>query len=146
MKEKFYPFRASEDYLFYYFESRSEDRTIPKAVQFEKIGAGIYNLAFGDLDENREINDLCVSNNHDMNIVLATVVKTTLTFFEAYPDRRVYFTGSSSARIRLYSAILARESENWEPVFEVLGMQNGKPVPFERGMNYEAFIITKKSI
>jgi len=146
VKEKFYPFRASEDYLSYYFESCSEERTIPKAVQFEKIGADIYNLAFGDLDESREINDLCVSNNHDMNKVLATVVKTALTFFEAYPDRRVYFTGSSRARIRLYSAILAREFQNWESVFEVLGMQHGKPTPFERGVSYEAFIINKKQI
>ena len=146
MKEKFYPFRASEDYLFYYFESRSEERTIHKAVQFEKIGADIYNRAFGALDENREINDFCVSNNQDMNKVLATVVRTALTFFEAYPDRRVYFTGSSKARLRLYSAILAREFENWKPVFEVLGIQNGNPVPFEQGVNYESFIINRKSI
>lgn len=146
MKEKFYPFRASEDYLSYYFESRSEERTIHKAVQFEKIGADIYNLAFGDLDESREINDLCVSNNQDMNKVLATVVRTALTFFEAYSDRRVYFTGSSKARLRVYSAILAREFENWKPVFEVLGMQNGKLAPFEQGVNYEAFIINRKSI
>lgn len=141
MKEKFYPFRASEDYLSYYFESRSEERVIPKAIQFEKIGAQVYNLAFGDLDSGGDINDVVVSNNGDMHKVMATVAQVVIAFFGAYPDRQIYFTGSSPSRQRLYRAILAREAERWSEVFEVQGVVQGKPVQFEGCVNYQAFLI-----
>lgn len=142
MKEKFYPFRASEDYLFYYFESRSEERTIPKAIEFVKVNANTYNLAFGDLDVDGEINDLCVSNNRDMKMVLSTVVRAVLTFFEVYSDQRVYFTGSSEARTRLYTAILTKEIENWQGIFDVEGVNNGESIPFQKGIVFESFIVT----
>lgn len=143
MKEKFYPFKASEDYLFYYFESRSEERTIPKAVQFEKIGTDIYNLAFGDLGSDDDINDVVVSNNGDMHKVMATVVQIIIAFFGAYPGKQIYFTGSTRSRIRLYRAILVREVERWSELFEVKGVLRGKPVALQNCVNYEAFLISR---
>lgn len=142
MKEKFYPFRASEDYLFYYFESRSEERTIPKAVQFEKIGADIYNLGFGDLHEGHDFNDVVTSNNGDMRKVMATVVQIVIVFLSAYPNQQVYFAGSSPSRTRLYRAILSREAEHWSEVFDIKGIVKGKPEPFQSSMHCEAFLIS----
>ncbi len=145
MKEKFYPFSASEDYLNFYFESRSGERTIPKAVQFEKIGADIYNLALGDLDSDGNLDDNVVSNNGDMQKIMATVAQIIIKFFARYPDQQVYITGSSPTRIRLYRAIIAREMERWVEVFEVRGVLNGKPFPFEICTDYEAFLITRNN-
>lgn len=128
--------------MFYYFESRSEDRTIPKAVQFEKIGADIYNLGFGDLYEGYDFNDLVISNNGDMRKVMATVVQIVIVFLGAYPDQQVYFTGSSPSRTRLYRAILNREAEHWSDVFDIKGIMKGKPEPFQKSVHYEAFLIS----
>lgn len=146
MKEKFYPFRASEDYLFYYFESRSSGCTIPKIVEYEEIEGGTYNLAFGDVDENGRLNDSVVSNNGDMHKVLATVVQTVMTFLEIHPSRHVYFSGNSPARNRLYRAILTRDIESWSEIFEVDGVSKGERITFRQYIDFEGFIIKRKTL
>ncbi len=144
MKEKFYPFEASEDYLSFWFESCSSGCRIQKSVEFEEIGVDLYNLAFGDMDKKGQLNDMVVSNNGDMRKVLATVVKTALAFFEMYPERSIYFSGNSSSRNRLYRAILTRDIENWSGVFEVQGIMQGMPVQFSQNMDFEGFLIKRK--
>jgi hypothetical protein len=61
-------------------------------VEFAEIRENVFNLAFGDLDETGDLNDLIVSNNGDMYKILATVTQIVITFFSSYPDRQVYFT------------------------------------------------------
>lgn len=143
MKEKFYPFRASEDYLFYYFESRSSERIIAKGVQFEQIGRSTYNLAFGDLDVDGALDDLVISDNGDMQKVMATVAQVIVTFFGAYKSKQIYFTGSSTARTRLYRVILNREIANWSDVFDIKCVSNNGPVSFPTNVNCEAFLIKR---
>ncbi|MDR6809504.1 hypothetical protein J2Y45_006639 [Dyadobacter sp. BE34] len=145
MKEKFYPFRVSEDYLSYYFESRSEERTIHKAIELVKIDENTYNLALGDLGDDGSLNDSVVSNNGDMHKVLATVSQIIVTFFGMYRDRRIYFTGSSPSRTRLYRLILSREQANWSEIFEIKGILKGEPFNYQSGVDYEAFVITHKN-
>ncbi|MGN7890363.1 DUF6934 family protein [Dyadobacter sp. 22481] len=145
MKEKFYPFEASEDYLFFWFESQSEQRKIVKMVELTKVTENIYNLAFGDVDETGVLDDLVVSNNGDMRKTLATVVQVIVTFFGAYPDKQLYFTGSSPARTRLYRAILSREAENWNEVFDITGILGGETFPFQNSIAYEGFMISRKT-
>jgi hypothetical protein len=146
VKQKFYPFEVSEDYLFFWFESCSSGCTIPKIVEYEEIDEGTFNLAFGDIDDNGRLNDSVVSNNGDMQKVLATVVQTVLTFLEIYPGRRAYFSGNSPARNRLYRAILSRDIENWSEVFEVDGILEGERVSFHQSINFEGFIIKRKIV
>ncbi|MBO9617273.1 MAG: hypothetical protein J7619_31605 [Dyadobacter sp.] len=144
MKEKFYQFEASADYLYFWFESCSSGCTIPKIVEFDEIEIGTFNLAFGDIDSHGRLNDSVVSNNGDMEKVLATVVQVVLTFLEKYPTRRVYFSGNSPARNRLYRAILSRDIENWSNVFEVDGITEGERIAFRQGVNFEGFIVKRK--
>lgn len=144
MKEKFYPFEASGDYLCFWFESCSSGCTIPKIVEFEEIEIGTFNLAFGDIDSHGRLNDSVVSNNGDTEKVLATVVQTVLTFLEVYPGRRVYFSGNSPARNRLYRALLSRDIENWSKIFEVVGVTEGERVAFRKDVNFEGFIVRRK--
>nr|WP_221394457.1 hypothetical protein [Dyadobacter sp. NIV53] len=66
MKQKFYPYKTSGDYLTFTFESISNGRKIRKAIEYVPINENIYNLAFGDIDENGLLNDLSVSGNQDM--------------------------------------------------------------------------------
>ncbi len=146
MKEKFYPFRASEDYLNFYFESCSSGCTIPKVVEFEEIEPGTYNLAFGDVSEKGELNDSVVSNNGDMQKVLATVVQAVLTFLEIYPDRRVYFSGNSRARNRLYRALLSKDLENWSEMFEIDGVSKGELRSFVPNVDFDGFVIKSKNL
>lgn len=144
VKHHFYPITASGDYLSFKFESVSEKRKIAKGVEYVPVAPNVFNLAFGDIDDNGELDDLSLSDNGDMAKVLATVVQTALIFFEMHPDKSLYFTGSSLARTRLYRALVAREIENWRDVFVVEGILKDKLIPFQIGMPFEAFIIRRK--
>jgi hypothetical protein len=146
VKQKFYPYETSEDYLFFWFESCSSGCKIPKVVEYEEIEEGTFNLAFGDVDENGRLNDSVVSNNGDMHKVLATVIQTVLTFLEIYPTRRVYFSGNSPARNRLYRAILSRDIESWSEMFEVDGILEGERITFQQNINFEGFIVKLKIV
>jgi hypothetical protein len=68
MSQPSYPIRTTDNRLQFVFESISHDRVIQKQVEFTpfSINADIYNLAFGDLNEWGELDDLTVSDNQDM--------------------------------------------------------------------------------
>ncbi|WAC10441.1 DUF6934 family protein [Dyadobacter pollutisoli] len=112
MNQKFYPLTASADSLTFTFQSLSTHKTVPKEIQFIKITDKLYNLAFGDLQMNDEIDDLVVTNNKDTELVLATVIQAIQAFLKSYSQNAVYFTGSTPSRTRLYRIILNREYVN----------------------------------
>lgn len=145
MKEKFYPFEASEDYMRFSFESRSQDRVVAKSVEFNRIGAKTYNLAFGDVDENGDLNDLVVTDNGDMRKVLSTIAQIVITFLGVYAERQVFFTGSSPARTRLYRVVLSREVDSWASIFEIRGIHDGKAIPFQSNIAFESFFVKRKN-
>ena len=144
LKHNYYPYRASENFLSFAFESQSATKRIAKEVEFLLIEEDLYNLAFGDLDENGMINDLSVSNNKDMMLVLATVIQTIIIFFQIYPDKRVLFTGSTPARTRLYQIIINREKPGWQSLFTIEGLLGDDTEIFQAERNYSAFVISKK--
>ena len=145
MKHNFYPFRASKDFLRFTFESESAHKRINKVVEFVLIEDELYNLAFGDLGDNGMYDDLSVSNNSDMNLVLATVIQTIFNFFEIYPDKKLFFQGSTPARSRLYQIIIAREREQWQEDYVIEGVFGEEREVFQLTRNYNAFILSLKS-
>jgi hypothetical protein len=56
----------------------------------------------GDVDEDGNKSDLSISNNNDLEKVFSTVIHSLEDFFEIHPTSKVYFTGSSYSRTRLY--------------------------------------------
>ncbi|MVM29852.1 hypothetical protein GO755_07400 [Spirosoma sp. HMF4905] len=150
MNEPSYPFLISNDALDYQFESVSEQRTINKAIQFTPFpdNAILYNLALGDLQPDGTLSDSVVSNNHDMNRVMATVFQALLTFFEHYPSKLVYFQGSDGEgiRTRLYRILIARQLDQATDLFAIYGRRaNNSVEEFEPNQDYTGFIFQRKS-
>lgn len=83
MDKPTYRLQSSADGLQYVFERVSDEKRIIKAVAYiqSEDNSDLYQLIFGDLAENGEIDVLSVSNNADMKVVLTTVVSTFLQFF-----------------------------------------------------------------
>ena len=105
----------------------------------------MYNLAFGDRDEESgEIDDKSISNNGDSDMVLATVVSTVYAFTERYPDSWVFATGSTKARTRLYRRGLTKYLLEIRRDFQVFGLIDDEWEPFEKDVNYEAFLVKRK--
>lgn len=142
---KYEYFTESEAKLFK-FSSEGPKGKIKKLVVYSKmLQTDIYNLAFGDYDEDTDsINDTVITNNNDSQKVLATVVSTLYVFTNKHPGFWVYATGSTPARTRLYRIGITLNLEEILADFEVYGLSDETWHEFEKGSDYEAFLVKRK--
>jgi hypothetical protein len=146
MKYDKYFIKASASLLKYEFRSEGPRGVITKQVAFKafKENPNVYNLGFGDVDENGEISDIVISNNQDSRKVLATVALTVYKFCEKYPDCYVFATGSTPTRTRLYRIGITNNLVEIRKDFNLFGHIDDAWERFEKGRDYEAFLIKKK--
>ena len=145
MKHPKYPVAANDEYNMYQFFSDGPKGKIAKRVIYSHIGRNLYNLGFGDWDEERrQLNDFNRTNNGDRDKVLATVAFTALDFTSKVPDVKIFVEGSTSARTRLYQMGIAYNLMEIKVNFEVNGLLFNGWEPFQPGRNYDAFLIYRK--
>ncbi len=136
-----YKYRANNDYLDYEFDSVGPKGAIRKAVRFFEIEEGIYNLGFGDLNQDKnDISDFSVTNNADSGKVLATIALIAFDFTAVYKDAIIYIEGTTQARTRLYQISISGHWKEISSIFEVQGLVNEQWRPFQKNINYDAFI------
>jgi hypothetical protein len=145
LKHNHYPYQASEDYLSFTFQSISEKRIVRKKAEFLLISDDLCNFAFGDLTDKNQIDDRAVTDNKDMNMVLATIIQILLEFLETHKNKAVYFQGSTTSRTRMYQIILRKEKPNWENKLIVYGIFNDEIMPYETDFAFDAFIVKQKN-
>jgi len=144
MDRQDYEFTYSDEYKLYSFVSEGRKGSIIKLVQFQLLKADRYNLAFGDWSPTMGgIDDMTVTDNGDMEMVLSTVVQIAKTFLSSNPGKSIQFSGSTAGRTRLYQIILNMNYEIISQQFEILGLLHGKWHKFEKNVNYEVFLISK---
>lgn len=139
---------TSDDLLMSFtFVSEGPKGRIEKVIQFTPIGnEGFYNLGFGDKDfHTGALNDEARTNNGDAEKVLATIVAALYTFCEAFPEAWVYATGSSSSRNRLYQIGINKYYDTARQDFEIYGQTDEEWERYEKGKNYDAFVIKRKN-
>lgn len=146
MEKPIYHIDSSIDAEWHFFKSVSSTKVIEKAVIFNKVDEenGIYELIFGDLEDGF-VNVKNVSDNQDMLLVLGTVIKTIYLFFERNSNKTVIFMGSSTARNRIYRAIISKFISEINNNFEIFGTNfDGIDEPFVKEKDYFAFKIRLK--
>lgn len=142
-----YTFRSNVSHLDFEFESLGPNGIITKVVRFSPQNAnGItyFNLGFGDIDENGNVNDLSKSNNNDRDKILATIASIVLEFTAHFPDVMVYAQGSTASRTRLYQMGIAANWDEIRTVMDVYGNIDGRWQRFEKQVNYQAFLVIRK--
>jgi hypothetical protein len=92
-----YPvFHISKDLSVFDFVSSGKNGKILKRIAFMHTErSGVYNLAFGDINNEGEIDDFRISDNGDRHKVLATVVKSVDAYTRKYPRRWIIFSCST---------------------------------------------------
>ena len=139
----------TEDELYYFeFTSIGPKGNIKKIVEYTKVSVDdIYNLAFGDYDEQKDrLNDKIVTNNGDSTKILATVVSTVYAFTGRYPNAWVFATGSTEVRTRLYRMGISNNLEELKEDFYVYGMKMDESFEeFIIGEDYLGFLVTRKN-
>jgi len=146
MKLPKYQLKSDEKLSSYEFISEGPKGKITKRIQFTQINQNeIYNLAFGDInEESGEIDDLVVSNNGDSEKVLSTVVSAVYAFCDKHPNAWIFAAGSSSSRTRLYQMGISKYLDYINEDFIVYGMGEYDWEKFELRKNYSSFLSKKK--
>lgn len=140
-----YTYKTNNSFLDYEFVSEGPRGHIKKVVRFTKIEKDVFNLAFGDLDEETgEISDTVVTNNNDSRKILTTVASTVHDFTLQYPGSWIIAKGRTPSRTRLYRMGI---TNNWQEIndeFKIFGLLKENWELFEVGKNYEAFLVRRK--
>jgi hypothetical protein len=104
--------KFNSDFSIIDFISVGNKGAIPKRIMFTQTEhLNVYNLAFGDIDENGEIDDFIISDNGDRNKILATIVTVVEDYTIKYPERLISFKGSTKERTRLYRMAIGINQE-----------------------------------
>jgi hypothetical protein len=148
MKYERYQIKVGEKFMSYDFESDGPKGKVTKLIQYiETELKGFYNLGFGDKCLiTGEIDDYVITNNGDSKKVLATVASTVYTFTNNYPNSWIYAKGSTKARTRLYRMGIGSNLIEIIQDFEIHGLKDSSWHIFERNVDYDAFLIRRKSL
>ena len=142
MDLEFYPFYADEDRLYFDFLSVSPERTIRKAVIFTPLSTHkVFNMALVDVRPDGSICDKTISNNGDLEKIMATVFQCVAQFFEFYPQANIYVQANTPARNRLYRIIISRELSRIKKYYEIYGTIDSVAELFEPGKDYKLYTI-----
>lgn len=141
-----------KDLTQYIFVSKGKRGAITKIVQFTPTSIDkIFNLGFGDMLSNGEIDDTANSNNDDIGKVLTTVVSIIKDFTKEYPDIKIVFAGNTIRKTELYHRILKSNYSVFKNDFIITVLQNTgnniyKEVVFDPDTadKYSAFFVKRK--
>jgi hypothetical protein len=147
--EKYTELLVIDDYLEYEFMSIGPKGAIPKIIKFTTSqDEVIYNLVLGNKKPDGSLDDLERNNNADRNKILATVVAVLRIFFDKYPEKWVFFRGSTPERTRLYRMAITLNLEELSTDFEIVGALTAKSTfkdgDFQKGINYYGFFVQGK--
>jgi hypothetical protein len=148
--EKYEDVVVSADFLRFEFVSIGSRGEILKMIAFTPTGIpNTYNLAFGNVLEDGSLDDMAVDNNKDRNKILATVASAVYLFSSIYPDRWIFFTGSSAQRTRLYRMAITLNYSELSIDFEIIGINKKGSgftyTKFKKEENYFGFLIRRKN-
>lgn len=147
MKNPKYPYKSEQKFKHFEFISEGPKGLIRKMVEYTETGnENVYNLGFGDYDEKTgNINDKIVTNNGDSLKVLSTVVSTLYAFTAKYPNAKVFATGTSESRTRLYRMGISNNLEELKQDFLVYGLKLDETFEeFIVGEDYLGFLVKRK--
>lgn len=112
----YYPYDSMQSSR-YTFTSIGRKRIV-KQVVFTHTGIrNIVNMGFGDVLPNGIIDDKANSNNGDIVKVLATIIQIIIDFTTKFPDTKIFFSGSTQERTKLYTRILRTYYTTFNRVF-----------------------------
>ncbi|MCE3228071.1 MAG: hypothetical protein K0S32_2622 [Bacteroidetes bacterium] len=145
MKHEQYITIASSCMMEYSFTSTGPNGDKAKLIQYTYLEhENVCNLGFGVILPDGTIDDLIITNNGDMEKVLATVAHTVYSFTDSYPDIPIAAKGSTPSRTRLYRKLITLNYLEIEQDFSIYGKKNNSWELFVKGEDYEAFLVKRK--
>ncbi len=140
-----YDLVAGDKLTTFEFVSVGVNGNIEKLIQYSSASyKNIYNLGFGDKNPvTGKLDDKIISNNGDSEKVLATVVESLYLFTNNNPEALIYATGSTKSRTRLYQIGITKFIDKAKTDFIIYGQLENEWYFFEKGINYDAFLVKR---
>lgn len=133
----------------YIFTSVGKNRIV-KLVDFSPTKTkNLFALGFGDLLPDGTLDYTANSNNGDIVKVLMTVIQIIRDFTTQFPEIKIFFSGSTEERIKLYTYILRKYHEDFKEEFiitaSILTDNSFKEVEFDPQSSdtYFAFFVKR---
>ena len=107
----------------------------------------LFNLVFGDMTTGGRLDVNSISDNGDRNKILATIFSAIDKYTKRYPERMIYFTGSTEARTRLYRMAIGLHLEELSLTYEIFAQMKSQDqfIKFQKNMEISAFVIRRKA-
>ncbi len=138
---------VNDDLSVFDFISIGKNGAIPKRIEFVQTEwDNVYNLAFGDIDVDGEMDDHSVSDNGDRNKILATIANAIEKYTKRYPLRWILFKGSTDERTRLYRMAIGLNIVELAARFEIYAYVEDNLVLFVKNLKVNAFLIKRKKV
>jgi hypothetical protein len=127
------------------YQSEGKNGKIEKIIVFTPTHVpNMYSLGFGDANYTTgNIETQVVSNNGDVDKVLATVADAILKFTDFYPNSRIFATGVTPSRNRLYRMVFHKYWAEIASLFTVMGYYQNGWESFIPNRDYQAFLIER---
>ena len=118
---------ASEDlsYIVFYSFSKNGEKILLKAkISYlnDPLLPNVYNLAFGPIDENGDIDDFAKVNHADVNKMFSTLLFYCLVFLEKNPNAIIGIDGSNDVRAYLYHRMILTNRKYLFDYFVTIGV------------------------
>jgi len=131
--------------IFEFFSIGSRGMILKRIIFSPTEYPDVYSLSLGDININGQIDDYSIiSNNGDRNKVLATVAYAIDIYLNEYPERYVYFTGSTKERTRLYRIAIGLNLEHLSSKWLIYFQTENGFILFEKNTPTNGFLIKRK--
>lgn len=144
MVQNVYMLRQNNDATQFVFFSEGSKGRVMKAVIISPYDQNRWNLAFGDVQPDGEIDDVVKTNNNDVAKVMGTVAQAALLFSEKHPDCSLIIFPVDEKRKWLYNLIFRRRLTEIQGIFEIFGKQGNLWKAYSPELEYDAFELFKK--
>lgn len=130
---------------FYTFTSIGKNGFVQKAVVFQEVENGIFNLALVDYEPTTQLwSDMTNTNNGDLPKIMATVVHIIKHFLEENPSRIIYMEGNTKSKNMLYNRIVNNYYDQFSETFDIMVNGEDGKEEFKLGKQYDSFYIYLK--
>jgi hypothetical protein len=139
--------QALRDFSAFQFTSAGLAGSVTREVRFNgQKDAGVYNLDLRDLPVSKKDDPGRVTNQGDMNTVLATLVQIIEIYTERYPRRSIRLRGDTQEKAHLYRVALDRHLNILCPLFIINLEEHVSASDGDRSIDNIAFVLKRKPI
>jgi len=126
-EDTYEPIEVAEDLSFMTFHTEVTNASpILLKIEISPLGdpllPNVFNMAFGPLSQNRDIDDIAKINHQNKDKVFSTILLFSLVYLQSNPEITIGIDGSNDIRAYLYHRMLLTNREYLNEYFVTIGV------------------------